>query len=116
MSARQAIADAASTLDVIDVTPTYRQSTKVGTGFVRLAQVVLAENELDYIGTFDVHIHAPQDLAEAEKWIATHEAAIVTALSTAMHVQSWEPQSVVYPDATNLNDLVITGTRAIEQE
>jgi hypothetical protein len=111
-----AIAAAASTVDDIDVRPRYRQGLKPGAGWVGLASITPADNGFGYIATWNVYVVAPQDLAQAERWVADKALPLIEALAGELHVLSADPQTLVMPDSTNIPALVITGTAGYEQE
>jgi hypothetical protein len=110
MSARDEIAEAASSVAGVDVVPYYRQSARVGDGFVRLAGKAKAANGFGYVDTWDVLIVLPQDLVTAEKFMEQVQAPLLAALDVPMSVQSFTPTSIAF-DALAVNGVVITGAR-----
>jgi len=111
--ARQALAAAASTVDGVDVSPWFRQTTKPGAGMVRLERWTRSENGFGGVNTWQVWVTLPQDLATAEKWIDEHVSELVEALSPQMVVTSVTPQQLAL-DTGSVPIVVIEGSR--EQE
>lgn len=91
---RQLLADAASSVDGIKVSPYFRQGTRAGDGMVRLDRTVRAANNFGYINTWQVIVMLPQDLAAAEKYLEQHASALVEALGEVMVVASVTPQQL----------------------
>jgi hypothetical protein len=111
VSAREAIAAAASTVDGITVTPYFRQVATPGQGHVRLAQSAPdSKFPRDFVDTWEVVIPLVQDIAAAEKRIDSIRNELLSALAAEMHVVSLVPTELVF-DTGSVPGVVITGTR-----
>lgn len=108
---RQLIAEAATTVDGIDVTPYYGTATAPGHGWVSLTRRDRDDTGLGYLNRWTVTVVCPQDLHAAELWIDNHADQLVDALSTELIVTAVVPATLVM-DQGNIPGLVIEGTRA----
>lgn len=113
MSARADIADAASTVAGLNVTPHYRQVTKSGDGFVRLGQLIAAENGFGFVAEWEVVVSIGQDSKATETWLDTNLAPLADALARELHITTVTPLELVFGSAST-NAVVITGTREHE--
>lgn len=109
---REALAEAASAVDGVNVTPWYRQTNKAGQGYVRL-DTVNYPNATGGVVTWQVCVLLPQDIATAEKWLAEKAFAVANAVNDHMRVRSYQPVQLL-TDGGALPAVVIEGTR--EQE
>ena len=110
---RQALADAASSLDGINVTPYFRQTTKPGEGMVRLDRMNRAANGFGFMCTWQVIVLLPQDIATAEKYLDQRISDLVEAVSEELVVTSVAPQQLTL-DTGTVPCIFIEGNR--EQE
>ena len=110
-SVRESLADAASTVDGISVTPYFRQSTKPGDGYVRLDRTNRDSTGFGFINVWQVLIILPGDLAGAEKFLEARVEALLEALNEEVIVISVTPQQLVL-DTGTLPVVVIEGNRA----
>lgn len=110
---RQLIADAASSVEGVTVSPYFRQTTKTGQGMVRLDRMLRSTNGFGYMNTWQVVIMLPTDLAAAEKWMDEKMNDLVEHISEAIIVTSVMPQQLALETGT-LPVVIIEGNR--EQE
>lgn len=112
MSAREDIAAAASTVDGINVSPTIRESTKVGDGWLRLNKMTRADNGYGFINTWDIFIVVPQDNASAETWLDENAGLLEDALHRELYVTTITPTSIsLETSGTSVWAVHISGTR-----
>jgi hypothetical protein len=111
MSTRTDIAAAASTIDGVNVTADYRQTLKVGEGFVRWSGRVIDDSRLGWIDTWQVWVGVPQDRAAGEAWVSEHLDALVAALDVELVVTAALAADLVI-GTTKTNGLIIEGTRS----
>jgi len=90
---RQAIADAVNTVDAINVSPYFRQTTRPGEGMVRLDRMEWP-NPLGALATWQVVVILPQDLATAEQYLDTKVSALVEAASKELAIRRVTPQQL----------------------
>lgn len=112
MSAREAIAAAASTVEGVNVVPRFRASTRPGDGCVRLDRVTYPNTLGGYV-TWQVLITLAQDVVTAETWLDAHLDELVDALGDEMTVSTVEPRELVI-DTGRVPCVVVTGTRETE--
>lgn len=110
---RAALAAAASSVEGINVSAYFRQTTKVGDGMVRFDQSNRSDNGFGFMDTWQVLVILPQDLAAAEKYIETKVPALVTAIEEQLIVTSVTPQQLAL-DTGLVPCVFIEGSR--EQE
>lgn len=110
LDVRNEIAAAATAAtSLVSCDPYFRQTTSPGEACVRYGQTEFP-NRFGGLATWEVVIHLPQDVAEAERFIDDAKADLQAALAPAMTVRRMYPASATYGTArTNL--LVIEGTR-----
>lgn len=108
MGAREDIAAAASSVDGVSVSATYRQVTKTGEGYVRLGTVATSNGQR--VATWEVLIVLGQDLATAETWHEGHVPALFDALKRQLYGVSMTFGQIQF-DTTLTNGVVISGTR-----
>lgn len=111
MSTRTDIATAASAVDGVNVTPDYRQTLKVGEGFVKWSGRVVDDSRLGWIDTWQVWLGLPQDRAAGEAWITEHLDALLDALDVELVVTAALAADLVI-GTTKTNGLIIEGTRS----
>lgn len=99
MTVRTQLAAAATTVAGVNVAAYFRQTTKAGTGMVRLGRIDYP-NTLGGVVTWQVVILLPTDLAQAEKWMEAKVPALVAALGVHMTVQRVTPTQLVLETGT----------------
>lgn len=109
---RQLLAEAASTVTGVTVTPHYRQSIGAGDGMVRRDRTDYP-NSLGGVVTWQVIICLPKDLGQAQKWLDDRIPAVVTALTESgeITVTSAEPQQLPLDSGGSYPIALITGIR-----
>ena len=109
---RQALADAANTVEGITVAPYFKQTTKPGSGMVRRDRT---EYPTPFGGlvTWQVLVFLPQDLAAAEKYLDEKGPQLAQALSPQMSVSAVEAQQLAL-DTGAVPIALIQGTREEE--
>lgn len=110
MAARDDIAAAASTVEGINCTPFYRQSTKSGDAHVRRGPDNRDASGFGFMTTWQVWVVLSQDLTSTEKWIDANGAALTAALRREMTVLSLTPTELLI-GATTTNGVIAEGTR-----
>lgn len=110
MTTREDIAAAASTVDGVNITPDYRQTLKVGEGFVKWNGRVVDDSGLGWIDTWQVWLSVPQDRAGGEKWLTEHLDALLDALDAELVVTAALAADLVL-GSTSTNGLIIEGMR-----
>lgn len=110
MGAREEIAAAASTVDGVTITATYRQTLKAGQGFVKWNGRDRDDSGLGWIDTWQVWVAVPQVVEAAETWLEGHLDDLIEQLDTELVVTSATPADLVL-GSTATNGLIITGTR-----
>lgn len=108
---REAIAAAANTVEGVNVSPHYRQSTKSGDGFVALGRGDRSSNGIGFMNKWEVFVALPQDLETAEKRLDVLLNPLVTALSTELVVTGFYPTDLTLGSGS-LPCVVIEGSRA----
>lgn len=109
---RQALADAASTVEGVTVTPYFRQVTRPGHGMVR-------KDRVDYPGkfggvtTWQVFVFLPHDQESAEVWLDDQAPQLVAALTPEMTVDTVMPQQLTL-DTGSVPVVLIQGIREEE--
>lgn len=109
---RKAIADAASTVSGVNVSPYFRQTTKTGEGFVRLDRTIRDESGFGFMDNWNVVIVLSSSISTAEKWIEDNCDALIEAISEEMVITQMLPQQLVIDNGTTLPVLFIEGARA----
>ena len=111
MTARDDIAEAASTVPGVTVTPYLQQYTKAGRGYVRLAQKAPdARFSKLYVDTWEVVVPLGQDHADAERLLDRWSGPLLAALAPVLRVVTLTPVTITYDEA-QVDGLVISGTR-----
>ena len=108
---RIAISTAASTVEGINCTPYFRQSTKPGDAMVRLDRMDRDSSGFGFMAVWQVVVMLPQDLAAAEKYLDEKVAALVTAISEELVVTRVAPQQLAL-DTGLVPVVFIEGNRA----
>ena len=108
--ARAEIAAAASSVDGVSCAPYFRQSTRTGDAVVRLGRKDAASNGFGMVTVWQVWIVLPQALADAEKWIDSHDEDIRTALDRELSVTSVLPAETTFGTSTT-NVVIYEGNR-----
>lgn len=106
---RTALADAANTVEGINVAPYFKQSTKPGSGMVR-KDLVDYPNTFGGVVTWQVLVFLPQDMATAEKFLDEKGPLLVAALSPEMRVTTVTPQQLAL-DQGAVPIVLISGQR-----
>lgn len=99
MSVREDIAAAASAVEGVDVSPYFRQTTRIGQGLVRLDRTDYP-NPLGGIDTWQVVIFLPSDLTAAEKWLESKRGALRDQLGAVMIVRRITPGQLALDSGT----------------
>lgn len=110
MSTRADIATAASAVDGVNVTADYRQTLKVGEGFVKWNGRVVDDSGLGWMDTWQVWLAVPQARAAGEAWLTEHLDALLAALDEELIVTAALAADLVL-GSTTTNGLIIEGTR-----
>lgn len=113
MSVRDDLADAASTVDGVQVDPYYVQTMQLGTGMVRLDRTDYPD-KFGGICVWQVVIILTTDVAAAEKWLEAHQGALVAALRPEMTVRSVTQQQLPLDGGQLVPAVFIEGTREEE--
>lgn len=112
MSDRQEIADAFNTVEGINVYPGFRESTKVGDGWMTLR--LLEPTDFGFTQTWAVAIVIPQQEVAAEKWMDANLVSIVRAVRRQLDVSQIQPAEMqVQATGGSIRVIVVTGTRGI---
>lgn len=109
---RQAIADAASSVDGVNVSPYFRQVTRPGQGMVRMDRTEYP-NPFGGLVHWQVVVFLPQDLAQAEKWLDENGPVLRAAVAEELVVRSMAPQQLAL-DTGAVPVVVIEGHREEE--
>ncbi|KHL18539.1 hypothetical protein CLV56_4005 [Mumia flava] len=98
---RQALATAASTVDGVDVSPYFRQTTKPGSGMVRYDRTAYPQGtNFGGLITWQVVIFLPQDQATAEKFLDEKAPLVVAALASHMRITDVITQQLALESGT----------------
>lgn len=107
---REALVEAANSVDGINVSPYYRQTTKVFTGFVTYQRSTRDASGLGFMDSWSVVIVLPQDAVAAEKAIEEKFDALNAALKKELVIQTVQPITLVF-DQAQVNALSVEGVR-----
>ena len=108
--ARNGIAEAANTVEGLNVTPYSRQSLIPGAGSVRMIQRARSDNNFGWVDTYQVLVTLSQDVKTAETWIDDHVAEVCAALDRELHITN--VALIQLPTESNpVNAVVFEGTR-----
>lgn len=110
---REAIAAAANTVEGVNVSPWYRQSTKPGDGFVALARSERDESRFGFINKWEVLVALPSNLRDAERKFADLMDPLLAALKTELIVTAFYPSNLAF-GTDSVPCVVIEGSRARE--
>lgn len=110
---RQAIADAANTVEGIHVHPYYRQGGKAGNGNIQISHVNFP-NPFGGIVTWDVVILLPVDIESAQKRADELLPLLWPALSQALAVDDISFGTTSQDNRSGQPCLIATGHRAME--
>lgn len=108
---RAALAAAASSVDGINCSPYFRQSTKPGDAMVRFERDARDESGFGFMRTWQVMVMLPQDLAAAEKYLDANLDAIVAAVAEELVITTVTPQQLAL-DTGLVPCVLIEGVRA----
>lgn len=116
MTAREEIAAAASTVDGIEVSPTYAAVSAPGQGYVTWLRTEYP-NSLGGEDYWGVVIALPPDVAAAQEWVAEHLGPLWKALRTSrvMTVTGARPDVDLPTDNQAQKVLIIEGHRESEE-
>ena len=110
MTTRADIATAASTVEGVNVTADYRQTLKVGEGFVKWNGRIVDDSGLGWMDTWQVWLSVPQDRAAGEAWVTERLDALLDAIDAELIVTAVLAADLVL-GSTKTNGLIIEGTR-----
>jgi hypothetical protein len=96
---RQALADAASSVEGINCRPNFVQSTRPGDAMVRLDHIDYP-NAFGGIRTWQVAVILPQDYAAAEKFLDEKTPDLIAALGPHMQITRVTPAQLALDTAT----------------
>lgn len=112
MTARSEIAAAASTVAGVKVDPYYRQTTKVGDGWIDDAVINPDDAGFGWLTTWKVRIVTPQDNKSSQKYLESKGAALVAALARHLTVIQIERELGVFEaGGPAVPVITITGVR-----
>ena len=111
---RTAIADAASTVSGVNVTPYFRQTTRAGDGMVRLDHATRDANGFGYVDTWHVLVLLPSDIAQAEQWLEANLNDLADAVGTELLISTITPSELVLDNGVTVPAVVIEGHREHE--
>lgn len=114
MSVRDDIAAAASTVEGVNVSPSYRQVSEPGTGFLQLVSTTRDDTGLGWLDTWHVVIALSQDWPTAEAWVDSHRFALITALDSEVLVTGVTPQQIQLDSGPVIPCVVVEGSRESE--
>jgi len=114
VTAREDIAEAASTVAEINCSPYYQLATKPGTAWVEWARVDYP-NKFGGEAYWTVFVVLPSDVKAAEKWIESHINALVAALNRELVVTTVRPEQILQNDGPILKAMVVEGHREQEE-
>jgi hypothetical protein len=90
MTVREQLAEAASTVDGVTVTPYYVGANGPGRGFIRLDRVDYP-NRFGGVARWNVVLHVPDDITKAEQWVEAKAPLVRDALAEHLVVTSVVP-------------------------
>lgn len=112
MTDREDLAAAASTVDGVTVAPFYRQTTKVGDGWIDDGPIVPAENGFGWIATWRIRVVTPQDNAASQAYLDSKAPALVAALARELTVTQIDRELGVFEAGGPVVPVItITGAR-----
>ena len=89
MSAREELAEAASSVAGVNVTAKWRQTTTPGEGWIRWVRRAPDESRFSRVDEWEICLVMPQQPAAQETWLETVVDDVVDALEAA-RVWSWD--------------------------
>jgi hypothetical protein len=110
---REELAEAANTVEGLDVSPTYRQSLAPKQGLVRFARRDRPQNGFGWLETWQVWIAMAQDLYGAELALEVIQDELMDALGDVMTVTSLVPSDLVLPNNPIVPGIVVEGVRGV---
>lgn len=108
---REALSTAVNTVEGLNCTPYFRQSTKPGDAMVRLDRKVRDSSGFGFMATWAVVVILPQDMATAEKYLDAKVGPLVSAISEELVVTTVTPQQLAL-DTGLVPCVFIEGNRA----
>lgn len=110
MSDREDIAAALSAVEGISVTPGFRESTKVGDGWITLGK--MTPQDFGYIKEWRVTIVIPNERTAAEVWMDANLEVIADAVKRQLEVTQVTPAEIPLKETgTTVYAIVIQGVR-----
>lgn len=109
MSDREDIAAAANAVAGINVYPGFRESTKIGDGWMKL--IGMTPQTFGYIREWMVVIVIPNQVTGAEEWMDTNLEAIADALSRQLEITKITPTAVPLSESGTVYAVAIQGVR-----
>jgi len=120
MSARDALAAAASSVDGVTCTSFYRQITRPGDACVRLGEITADQSGLSASRTWQIWVALSEDTQSAERWIETHHAALKAALDDEWRFSRATPSQLVQgstrTQTLTVNGIIYEGTRGDDDD
>jgi hypothetical protein len=110
VTAREEIAEAASTVTGVDCYPYYRLLSKPGQAYVELLRIDYP-NKFGGEAYWGVVICLPADQAAAQAWVEEHQQALFTACGEALEVTQLRPEIVLLTDNQSQKVVVVEGHR-----
>ena len=112
MSARADLAAAASTVAGIKVDPYYRQTTKVGDGWIDDGPITPDDAGFGWLMTWRIRVVTPQDNAGSQKYLEAKGQALVDALKRQLTVIQVERELGIFEaGGPAVPVITITGVR-----
>lgn len=112
MTARAALATAASSVEGIKVAEYYRQTTKVGDGWIDDGPITPAENGFGWLATWRVRVVTPQDNAASQAYLEDHAQELVDALERHLTITVVQRELGVFEAGGPIVPVItITGVR-----
>lgn len=108
MSDRDDIAAALNAVEGINVYPGFRESTKVGNGWITLAK--MTPQEFGYIKDWKVTIVIPNQITAAEEWMDGYLEVLAEAVKRQLEVTQILPTQISV-SGTTVYAVVIQGVR-----
>ena len=109
MSDRTEIANAVNAVEGINVYPGFRESTKVGDGWITLGR--MTPQEFGYVKDWKVTIVIPNQVSGAEEWMDANLETIADALKRQLEVTAITPTAITLNETGTIYVVVIQGVR-----
>ena len=108
---RQDVANAATIAGITNITPYYRQSLKVGDGFVRLASLSRDDSGFGWVSKWEIWIATPTEFVAAETWIDTNLIQVLDAINTVALAAEATPTELIM-GTNSVNGIIIVAYTA----